>query len=361
MGKRNAAIAGRQEIKKKNDMSAASDGQDQSKQSNIASRDQLVAMHRTMVRIRLFEERVLTDYLARKMPGFTHSYVGEEAVATGACAALEPGDLITSTHRGHGHAIAKGVQLGPMMAELYGKATGTCAGRGGSMHIADFSLGMLGANGIVGGGFGLAAGAALAASFLKTGDVTLCFFGDGAMNKGTFHEGLNFAAIRKLPTVYLCENNQFAQYTAVTRMTAGGDLAGRAAGYGVPGVRVDGNDVLAVYAATRDAVDRARHGGGPSLIIADTYRFYGHNVGEAVPYRSKEEVAERRRGDPIPRYETWLQANGHRDAAACKSVWDEVGAEVEEAVAFAFGSADPDPATALDDLFADSRAAWSTH
>jgi pyruvate dehydrogenase E1 component alpha subunit len=170
--------------------------------AELPSEDKLRAMHRTMVRIRQFEERVKADYLARKMPGFTHSYVGEEAVATGGCAALGPGDLITSTHRGHGHAIAKGVGLGAMMAELYGKVTGTCRGRGGSMHIADFSLGMLGANGIVGGGFGLAAGAALAANFLKTGEVTLCFFGDGAINKGTFHEAMNFSGIRRLPVVF---------------------------------------------------------------------------------------------------------------------------------------------------------------
>ena len=322
--------------------------------------DKLLDMHRTMVRIRQFEERVKTDYLARKMPGFTHSYVGEEAVAAGGCAALEPGDLITSTHRGHGHAIAKGVGLGPMMAELYGKVTGTCAGRGGSMHIADFSLGMLGANGIVGGGFGLAAGAALAATFLKTSDVTLCFFGDGAINKGTFHEAMNFTGIRSLPVVFLCENNQFAQYTAVSRMTAGGDLAGRAAAYGMPGVEVDGNDVLAVYAATKTAADRARRGAGPSLVVADTYRYYGHNVGEAVPYRSSDEIEERRRRDAIARYEVWLQENRVLDAAGCKQVWDEAAAEVEDAVVFALAGADPDPATALDDLYSDSRAAWST-
>jgi acetoin:2,6-dichlorophenolindophenol oxidoreductase subunit alpha len=329
-------------------------------QAHLPTRDKLIAMHRTMVGIRVFEERVLQDYLARKMPGFTHSYVGEEAVATGGCAALEPGDLITSTHRGHGHAIAKGVGFDAMMAELYGKVTGACGGRGGSMHIADFSLGMLGANGIVGGGFGLAAGAALAATFRKTNDVTLCFFGDGAINKGTFHEGLNFSAIRSLPVVFLCENNQFAQYTAVKRMTPLKDLSARAAAYGMPGREVDGDDVLAVYAAARDAVGRARRGEGPSLIVANTYRYYGHNVGEAVAYRTKEEVAERRKADPIPRYERWLEDNGYLDAAAVKRVWDEVGEEVERSVTFANESADPDPATALDDLFATSHAAWST-
>ena len=344
----------------RSDAAEASQDQKRPPDSALPSRGQLLAMHRTMVRIRAFEERVLTDYLARKMPGFTHSYVGEEAVATGGCAALEPGDLITSTHRGHGHAIAKGVGLAPMMAELYGKVTGTCAGRGGSMHIADFSLGMLGANGIVGGGFGLAAGAALAATFRKTADVTLCFFGDGAINKGTFHEALNFSSVRRLPAVFLCENNQFAQYTAVELMTPLRDLSARAAAYGMPGERVDGNDVLAVYAATRKAADRARRGDGPSLIVADTYRFYGHNVGEAVPYRSKEEVAERRKADPIPRYEKWLDVHGYLDAAGAKCVWDEAAAEVEHAVKFAVASADPDPTTALDDLFADTRAAWST-
>jgi acetoin:2,6-dichlorophenolindophenol oxidoreductase subunit alpha len=325
------------------------------------STESLLAIHRTMVTIRVFEERVRVDYLARRMPGFTHSYVGEEAVATGGCAALEPGDLITSTHRGHGHAIAKGVGIGPMMAELYGKATGTCIGRGGSMHIADFSLGMLGANGIVGGGFGLAAGAALAAKFQGTPDITLCFFGDGAMNKGTFHEALNFSALHKLPVVFLCENNQFAQYTAVARNTATSDLASRATSYAMPGVNVDGNDVLAVRAATAEAADRARNGGGPTLIIADTYRFYGHNVGEAVPYRTKEEVEERRKQDPIPRFEAWLAENGCLDEAGRKKVWEMINDDVEASVKFALESPDPDPSSAINDLYSDTRAAWSTH
>ncbi|MBN8995081.1 MAG: thiamine pyrophosphate-dependent dehydrogenase E1 component subunit alpha [Rhizobiales bacterium] len=325
----------------------------------LPSLDVLFGMHRRMVGIRQFEERVRTDYLARRMPGFTHSYVGEEAVAVGGCAALEPGDLITSTHRGHGHAIAKGVGFPAMMAELYGKLPGACAGRGGSMHIADFSLGMLGANGIVGGGFGLAAGAALAAQFLGNRDLTLCFFGDGAINKGQFHESINFTALRRLPVIFLCENNQFAQYTAIERTTAGA-LADRGTPFGVPGAEVDGNDVLAVYQAVRTAADRARRGEGPSLIIANTYRFYGHNVGEAVPYRSEADVAERRKRDPIPRYEAWLQAEGLIDAAGCAGVWEEVTREVDESVAFALAAADPDPATAMDDLYASTRAAWST-
>jgi pyruvate dehydrogenase E1 component alpha subunit len=228
------------------------------------------------------------------------------------------------------------------------------------MHIADFSLGMLGANGIVGGGFGLAAGAALAATFLKTGDVTLCFFGDGAINKGTFHEALNFSAVRKLPVIFLCENNQFAQYTAVERMTGVRDLAVRAAAYGIPGTTVDGNDVLAVHDAVAAAAARARAGAGPSLVVAETYRFYGHNVGEQVPYRKKEEVEERRqKNDPIVRFEAWLKQHGVLDDAGRDRVHAEIAAEVEDAVRFAHDSADPDPATALDDLYADSRAAWS--
>jgi len=327
-------------------------------QEQVPSRERLIAMHRTMVGIRQFEERVRSDYLARRMPGFTHSYVGQEAVAAGACAALESSDLITSTHRGHGHAIAKGMGFRAMMAELYGKAAGACAGHGGSMHIADFSLGMLGANGIVGGGFGLAAGAALAARLRGTSEVTVCFFGDGAINKGTFHEAMNYTALHRLPVIFLCENNHFAQYTAIERTTAGA-LACRGAGYGVPGVEVDGNDVLAVEEETRTAVARARAGEGPTLIVADTYRFYGHNVGETVRYRSDAEILDRRRLDPIPRFEARLQAGGVLDAAGCARVWAEVTAEVDESVTFALTAANPDPGTALDHLFAPTRAAWS--
>ncbi len=323
----------------------------QVQQRQLPSRDLLHHMFRTMVRIRLFEERVLADYLARKIPGFTHSYVGEEAVATGVCATLEPKDYITSTHRGHGHAIAKGVGLNALMAELHGKTTGVCHGRGGSMHVADFSLGMLGANGIVGGGFGLAVGAGISIVFRKSGQVAVCFFGDGGINKGTFHEALNLAAVMKLPVVFACENNQYAQYTAMSRTTSVQDLAQRAIAYGIPGTTVDGNDVLAVYDATLTAVDRARAGGGPSLVVLDTYRFYGHSVGDAEAYRTKDEVAERRKFDPIPRFESWLLDHKVIDEAQREQVWEEVKKEVEDSVAFALASPDPDPATALDDLF----------
>src|SRR2546423_7352915 len=267
------------------------------------------------------------------------------------CAPLRKDDYITSTHRGHGHAIAKGVGLNPLMAELYGKTTGVCHGRGGSMHVADFSLGMLGANGIVGGGFGLAAGAGISIQFRKSGQVAVCFFGDGGINKGTFHEAMNLAAVMKLPVVFACENNQFAQYTAMSRTTSIKDLSTRAVAYGIPGTTVDGNDVLAVYGSAREAVDRARSGGGPSLVVMETYRFYGHSVGDAEAYRTKEEVAERRGVDPIPRFGKGLLGEEKMTDPERPQLWEEVKKEVEGAVALVAASPDPDPASALDDLF----------
>jgi acetoin:2,6-dichlorophenolindophenol oxidoreductase subunit alpha len=311
----------------------------------------LLAMHRTMVRIRLFEERVQELFLARKLPGFVHVYVGEEAVAAGVCAALRPDDYITSTHRGHGHAIAKGVGLDPLMAELYGKATGVCRGRGGSMHVADFSLGMLGANGIVAAGCGIAAGAALSAAYRRSGQVAVSFFGDGGINKGSFHEALNFAAVKRLPVVYVCENNRYAQYTAIARTTAVDDLARRAHGYGIPGVTADGNDVLAVHSAAAEAVERARSGEGPTLVHLETYRFGGHFVGDAEEYRTKEEVAGRRDLDPIPRLEARLVSEGVLAEEACARVHDAVAVEVAEAERFAEESPYPEPAEALEGVF----------
>jgi pyruvate dehydrogenase E1 component alpha subunit len=219
------------------------------------------------------------------------------------------------------------------------------------MHVADFSLGMLGANGIVGGGFGLAAGAGISIQFRKSNQVAVCFFGDGGINKGTFHEAMNLAAVMKLPVVFACENNQFAQYTAMSRTTSIQELSTRAVAYGIPGITVDGNDVLAVYGAAREAVDRARSGQGPSLVVMETYRFYGHSVGDAEAYRSKEEVAERRSFDPIPRFEKVLLEHKVIGDAERMRMWEEVKTEVEESVAFAVASPDPDPASALDDLF----------
>jgi len=318
--------------------------------SRGATRD-LIGLHRTMVRIRVFEERVQELFLARKLPGFVHVYLGEEAVAVGVCAALEPADYITSTHRGHGHSIAKGVDLDRLMSELFGKETGVCRGRGGSMHVADFGLGMLGANGIVGGGFGLAAGAGLTSSLRNTGQVAVCFFGDGGINKGTFHEALNFAAVMHLPVVFVCENNQFAQYTARELTTSVRDLSVRAASYGIPGETVDGNDIEAVRLSATVAVDRARRGDGPSLLVMETYRYGGHFVGDMEEYRDKAAVEERRQRDPIALVEDRLAGRGVAadDVAAA---WEDARREVERAVEFAEASPYPDASTALDGLFA---------
>jgi 2-oxoisovalerate dehydrogenase E1 component len=312
------------------------------------------SLHSNMVRIRCFEERVSELFLAGKLPGFVHTYLGEEAVAVGACAALKETDHITSTHRGHGHGLAKGMGMGPLMAELFGKETGACRGRGGSMHVADFNIGMLGANGIVGGGFGIAAGAALADSLLKTGLVTLCFFGDGAINKGTFHEALNFAALRRLPVVYLCENNRYAQYTATSRTTSIEDLSVRAGAYGIPGVTIDGNDVGAVFREVTKAVSRARVGDGPTLLVADTYRFGGHFIGDAEVYRTADEVTLWRGQDPITRMEAAMVATSSIAEDDRAAVWMRARAEVEAAERFAEASPLPDAATALDFVFTPS-------
>ncbi len=244
-------------------------------------------LHRTMLTIRLFEQRVAREFRTGEIPGFVHMYVGEEAVAAGVCANLDDDDYVTSTHRGHGHCIAKGCDLDGMMAEIYGREDGLCKGRGGSMHIADFSRGMLGANAIVGGGIALATGAGLAASVRGSGQVAVAFFGDGAANQGVLHESLNLAAIWKLPVLYVCENNGFAESTPAAYATSVPDVASRAAGYGIPGVVVDGADALAVYGAARTAVERARAGEGPTLLEVKTYRFMGHFEGDPDRYRDR--------------------------------------------------------------------------
>ena len=256
------------------------------------SKEQLLDFYRTMYTIRRFEENVNNLFLAGEIPGFVHLYIGEEAIATGMMANLSPKDYITSTHRGHGHTIAKGADLNRMMAEIFGKSTGYCKGKGGSMHIADFSIGMLGANGVVGGGYNLAVGAGLAAKLSGTDQVSVCFFGDGASNRGTFHEGMNMAAAWKLPVVFVCENNQWASTTPYRTTTSVENISDRAIGYGIPGVVVDGNDVFAVYEAAQAAVERARDGGGPTLLEAKTYRIKGHFVGDPEMYRTKEEVQD---------------------------------------------------------------------
>jgi TPP-dependent pyruvate/acetoin dehydrogenase alpha subunit len=314
-------------------------------------RQDLLDLHRTMVRIRVFESRVEELFSEGKLPGFVHTYLGEEAIAAGVCGQLHEDDYITSTHRGHGHAIAKGMSPRALMAELYGKVDGACQGRGGSMHVADFSLGMLGANGIVGGGFGIAAGAALSAVYRDTGQVAVCFFGDGGSNKGTFHEALNFASVHRLPVVYVCENNEYAQFTAAGRTTSVKDISVRAQAYAVRGETVDGNDVGAVSLAAHDAIARARDGGGPTLLNMMTYRFGGHYVGDAEVYRDEVEVQRRRDRDPIPRLETTLLRSDAITAQDLRKVWEEARKEVADAETFAESSPLPDQSTALDYVF----------
>ena len=308
-------------------------------------------IHATMVRIRVFETRVTELFTAGKLPGFVHTYLGQEAIAAATCRHLGPDDYITSTHRGHGHAIAKGMQTNRLMAELFGRETGANRGRGGSMHVADFSLGMLGANGIVGGGFGIAAGAALSARRRGSGQVAVCFFGDGGINKGPFHETLNFASVKALPVVFVCENNQYAQFTAIGRTSAVEDLAIRATGYAMPGRTVDGNDAGAVYAAVGTAVEAARNGEGPALLNCVTYRHSGHYVGDAEVYRDAAEVEHWKAADPIARLESALTAAGWLDDAYLQATWEAARVETAAAEEFATSSPDPDPATALDYVY----------
>jgi pyruvate dehydrogenase E1 component alpha subunit len=296
-----------------------------------------------MVTIRLFEQRVAREFRTGAIPGFVHMYIGEEAVAAGVCAHLDDRDWIASTHRGHGHAIAKGCDLKRMMAEIYGRATGLCSGRGGSMHIADFARGMLGANAIVGGGVSLATGAALAAQTKDSGAVAVAFFGDGAANQGVLHESLNLAAIWRLPVVFVCENNGFAESTPAAYATSVPDVARRAEAYGLPGITVAGKDVLEVYGAAGEAINRARTGGGPTLLEVKTYRFMGHFEGDPDRYRDDEERAALRAFDPLPRLrEEVLQAQD-ASAAELQELEEAVGRAIDDAVEFAVSSPWPDP------------------
>jgi pyruvate dehydrogenase E1 component alpha subunit len=314
--------------------------------------ERLRGMLRVMLMIRQFDQRALELYREGAMRGSTHPYIGMEAVAVGACAALRPADRITSTHRGHGHCLAKGGDPRLMMAELLGKATGYCKGKGGSMHIADVDAGILGANGIVGGGIGLATGAALAAQLAGRDDVTLCFFGDGALNQGVLHESANLAAIWKLPVVFICENNQYAMSARADAFTSVPDPAVRAIAYGFPGVGCDGMDALAVYGAVADAVALARSGGGPSLVVCVTYRYFGHHVGDPLNYRDKAEVDVWRQRDPIERFEEALTAAGILPPGDAERLRAEVAQEIEAAVAFAKASPEPEVDALMEDIFA---------
>ena len=306
-----------------------------------------------MQEIRTFEERVWDVYTRGLMPGLAHLYIGEEGVAVGACAALRDDDYITSTHRGHGHCLAKGACPNRMMAEIMGKEAGYCRGKGGSMHIADLSEGNLGANGIVGGGFGIATGAAYSAKMRGSGQVSLCFFGDGAANQGLFMECANLAAIWDLPVIYLCENNQYGEHTPFESVTGVKRIADRAAGFGIEGTQVDGADVLAVEEMVGQAAARAREGGGPTLIEAITYRFRGHHVGDAAPYRTQEELdwwtANK---DPIAKLGQYMVRRRVAARAQLAEVETQVEADVDAAVEFASQAPFPAADTAFEDLYA---------
>lgn len=312
----------------------------------IMDPDLALRLYRGMVRIRMFESRLQEVYRSGVMPGFIHLYIGEEAVATGVCAHLTRDDYVTSTHRGHGHALAKGLPAGEVFAEVWGQTRGSNGGRGGSMHIYDPAFGFLGTNGIVGAGIPIAAGAGLAAQVNGTGRVAVSFFGDGASNNCAFHEGINLAAAWDLPVVFVCENNMYATQTPFEKVTRNVDVATRATAYGIPGFMVDGNDVLAVHAAAGDAIARARAGKGPTLIECKTYRLVGHFEGDpGTTYRSKEEIESWRRRDPIERLRSAATASGAVAADRFAAIDREVEAEIAEAYEFAKASPAPDPAS----------------
>ena len=321
------------------------------------SKDQMLFMYRKMVEIRQFEEAAGTLYQSGQLPGFLHLYIGEEATAVGVCAHLQDDDYITSTHRGHGHLIAKGGKRDRMMAELFARTTGYCKGKGGSMHIADKDTGILGANGVVGAGIPLAAGAGLSAKLRGTKQVAVSFFGDGATNQGVFHETLNLAAVWDLPVIFVCENNRFGMGTPQREHQRVEDIAAvRAPAYDMPGVTVDGNDVLKVYAAAGEAVTRARDGGGPTLLNCDTYRFRGHHIGDpGTSYRDREEVQEQeRQRDPIRRLAQVLIEEEGVSQEELSALEEKLSNELDEALEFAKNSPEPLPEDALNDLYAGS-------
>ena len=313
--------------------------------------EQLIDMYVTMNRIRTFENRVAELFAAGKIPGFVHLYVGEEAVATGVCANLTDRDYITSTHRGHGHLIAKGGDIKRMMAELFGKKTGYCKGKGGSMHIADLDLGIMGANGIVGGGPPLAAGAALACQYLGTDSVAVCFFGDGASNQGTTHEAMNLATCWKLPVVFINENNMYGISSCTINSMCVPNIADRAAAYDMPGVVVDGNDVVAVQEASAEAITRAREGRGPSLIECKTYRHRGHFEGDPCAYRDNAELEEWKEKDPIPRLEKKLLEMGMLTVKKVEEIAASLKNDLAAAEKFAEESPFPNVSELTEDVY----------
>lgn len=315
-----------------------------------------IKMYREMLLIRRFEEVAIEQKAQQAIPGLLHLYIGEEAVAVGVCAALRQNDYISSTHRGHGHCIAKGGKVSLMMAELFGKKEGYCQGKGGSMHIADIDLGILGANGIVSAGMPIAGGAGLSIKMRGTDQVSVCFFGDGGSNAGPFHESLNLASVWRLPVIYVCENNQYAISVSQKRSNSIGDIYLRKDAYNMDGCMVDGNDVLEVYQAAKKAVDNARKGKGPTLIECKTYRWRGHYEGEAdrtYTYRSKEEITEWIKLCPIKRFRKHLVEKSVASIEDLKKIEMEIKNEVNQAVEFADKCSYPDPKEALIGLYAE--------
>jgi len=317
-------------------------------------RDQWLAVYTQMLTIRVFEEHVHDLWRRGKMPGLAHLYIGQEAVAVGVCQALRPDDYITSTHRGHGHCLAKGAAADRMFAELLGKAAGYCRGKGGSMHIADPETGNLGANAIVAGSAGIATGAALSAKMRGSAQVAACFFGEGALGQGVLYEAMNMAALWKLPVIYVCENNLYNEYTHYAETTAG-EMAARSAAFAISTTEVDGQDVRAVYAAAHAAVQRARQGGGPTFLLCHTYRFHGHHVGDVDRsyYRSKEEEQQWRSGrDPLRILADWLRARGMAQPDDFERIERSVRALVEAAVQFALSAPYPEASEVHQDVYA---------
>jgi pyruvate dehydrogenase E1 component alpha subunit len=312
-------------------------------QEEPVEKETALFLYRKMVQIRKFEERLYQLFLTRPMPGSMHQYNGEEAVAVGVCAHLNKDDYITSTHRGHGHCIAKGVEIKKIMAEMFAKKTGCCGGMGGSMHIADFSMGMLGAISIVGAGIPIAVGAAWSCQYRGGKQVAVAFFGDGAANEGAFHEAVNLAAVWKLPAVFVCENNVYGFSTHYRRTTAVEDIADRAAGYGIPGKVVDGMDVRAVYRDSGVAVERARAGDGPTLLECKTYRYMGHSRFEKAVYRTKAELEEWKKRDPVKLFKEYLLNEMKIEERDLAGIDSEIDKEIEDSIEFSEKSPDPAP------------------
>ena len=318
----------------------------------VLSKEKMLDMYRKMLTIRAFEYKVKDLFAQGKIVGAVHLSIGEEAVPVGVCSALKKGDYVLSNHRGHGHCIALGVDVKRMMAELFGRQDGVCKGKGGSMHLADFSVGMLGASAIVGGGLPLAVGAGLSSKMQRTNQVTVVFFGDGASNQGTFHESLNLAAIWRLPVLFVCENNQYAESTPVTKVMLAKNVSDRASAYGIPGILVDGMDVLAVHEATEEAANRAREGQGPTLLECKTYRYLGHEEGDPwTTYRSENEVEEWKKRDSTDKYRKVLVEKGICTETGLSEIEGEVKKLVDDAIKFAEESPWPKPEEALKDVF----------